>query len=72
MKPIILFVSNDGKGNATLPLKDLSDMIKCSYEMGLLDAKREIKEHFMTWKHGKQILGDIDDVMGEYFERITK
>ena len=71
MKPIILFVS-DEKGNVTLPLKELSDIIKCSYEMGLLDAKREIKEHFMTWKHGKQILNDIDDVMSDFYERYER
>jgi len=71
MKPIILFVCNE-KGNVTLSFEELRDFIKCSYEMGLLDAKREIKEHFMTWKHGKQILNDIDDVMSDFYERYKR
>lgn len=70
MKPII-FLGVNKDGMAEIPLNELKDIIDCSYQIGLMDAKREIKEHFMSWKHGKQILNDIDDVMGE-FERITK
>ena len=71
MKPIF-FLGVNKDGMIEIPLNELKDIIDCSYQIGLMDAKREIKDHFMTWKHGKQILKDIDDVMGEYFERITK
>ena len=71
MKPII-FLGVNKDGMIEISLNEVRDILDCSYQIGLMDAMREIKDHFMTWKHGKQILNDIDDVMGEYFERITK
>ena len=70
MKPIF-FLGSKKDGMADISIDEIKMMIDFAYQIGLMDAKREIKDHFMTWKHGKQILKDIDDVMGE-FERITK